>query len=333
MDGTRTDMKRQRFDPAWLGALGLLGFLGFIPGLEPLRLFFLFSLISLFAPLSRRGKATEATASPMPDVPLNVPAQRSGASAFMAKIGLSYALTFLNPIQLAQMLAQALGQLIALVRTRGQLPDAASYVQKSRYTLPFGGEWFTFNGGVTPATSHSWEIIAQRYTYDFVIADGALMRHRGSGEALADYLCYGQALLSPADGEVVSVRDGVRDAPRPGSGWLDILSTDFRGNHVIIKHAEGEYSCLAHLVPGSIAVRKGERIRRGQIIGQCGNSGHSSEPHLHFHVQDHPNFWIAAGVPVRFEDVQVDGRAASEPQFLTRGTQVAALTKCETMPA
>jgi hypothetical protein len=61
-------------------------------------------------------------------------------------------------------------------------------------------------------TSHSWEIIAQRYAYDFVIADGALMRHRGSGEALADYLCYGQALLSPADGEVVSVRDGARVA-------------------------------------------------------------------------------------------------------------------------
>lgn len=304
-------MRGGQFDPAWLGAIGLIGFAGFIPGLEPLRLFFLFSLFSLLAPLFRRKDETPA--SPLPDMPLNKPAQRSGVAAFMIKLFASQALSLLNPLQLAQMLAQNFGQLVAVMRRRGQLPDAATHTQRARYRLPFDGEWFVFNGGVTPATSHSWDILAQRYAYDFVVADAALMRHRGAGNALAEYLCHGLPILAPADGEVVAVRDGVRDAPRPGSGWLDFLAGDFRGNHVIIKHAEGEYSLLAHLIPGSIAVRKGERVQRGQAIGRCGNSGHSSEPHLHFHVQDHPNFWIAAGVPVRFED----------RPFLTRGEHVA----------
>jgi murein DD-endopeptidase MepM/ murein hydrolase activator NlpD len=211
------------------------------------------------------------------------------------------------------MLAQNFGQLIAVIRRRGHLPDAASHVQQARYTLPFRGEWFVFNGGVTQATSHSWDILAQRYAYDFVIADAALMRHRDEGKTLTDYFCYGQDVLAPAEGEVVAVRDGVRDAPRSGSGWVDFLAGDFRGNHVVIKHIEGEYSFLAHLIPGSITVRKGERVQRGQRIGRCGNSGHSTEPHLHFHVQDHPNFWIAAGVPVRFEGLH------ETAQFLTRG--------------
>jgi murein DD-endopeptidase MepM/ murein hydrolase activator NlpD len=315
MDERETNMRRLRFDPAWLGALGLLGFSGFIPGLEPLRLFFLFSLISLFAPLFRRKRDTPAPA--MPELPLNKPAQRSGAAAFLAKMVASQTLAFLNLLQLSQMVAMGFGQLIALIRRRGQLPDAATYTQRARYSLPFEGEWFVFNGGITPETSHSWDVITQRYAYDFVQVDGALMRHRDEGTVLTDYLCYGQPLLAPADGEVVAVRDAVRDAPRPGSGWLDFLAGDFRGNHVVIKHAEGEYSMLAHLVPGSITVRKGVRVQRGQVVGRCGNSGHSTEPHLHFHVQDHRNFWIAAGVPVRFDDTP----------FLIRGERVNAWPK------
>ena len=59
------------------------------------------------------------------------------------------------------------------------------------------------------------------------------------------------------------MRDGVRDAPHPGSGWIDLLAPDFRGNFVIIKHADGEYSFLAHLIPSSIVVRAGQHVRRG----------------------------------------------------------------------
>ncbi|MCS6846111.1 MAG: M23 family metallopeptidase [Anaerolineae bacterium] len=261
---------------------------------------------------------------------MNGPAQRGGIAVFMAKVYASYMLAFLNPIQLVQMVMQGFGQLVALVRTRGAPPDT-TYAQKTRYTLPVRGEWFVYNGGVTPETSHSWDVVAQRYAYDFVITDASLMRHRGDGNVLEDYFCYGSEVLSPADGEVISVRDGIRDAPRPGSGWLDFLALDFRGNHVVIKHAEGEYSFLAHLIPGSICMRKGDRVQRGAVIGRCGNSSHSTEPHLHFHVQDHANVWITAGVPVKFDSVVI-ADAPQPPIHLVRGTHVSPRA-CETITA
>lgn len=237
----------------------------------------------------------------------------------MARLALSQALVLLNPLQVAQIIAQIVGQ--AIISSRRALPDER-YVQKTRYTLPFRGEWLVYNGGITPADSHSWDILTQRYAYDFVIADAALRRHSSSGRALTDYFCYGQDVTAPADGEVVTVRDGVRDAPCPGSGWIDFLSLDFRGNFVVIKHAEGEYSFLAHLIPGSIVVRAGQRVQRGQVIGRCGNSGHSSEPHLHFHIQDRPSFWLAAGLPVQFDELIVNGEPQDQWRYLARGMRV-----------
>src|SRR5439155_19224597 len=97
----------------------------------------------------------------------------------------------------------------------------------------------------------------------FVAVDEQGQRHRATGGLKEDYLSYGQPVLAPADGVVAQVRDGVRDAIAVGTGWVDWRSKDFRGNLVVIRHAEGEYSLLAHLVPGSIALRAGDRVQRG----------------------------------------------------------------------
>ncbi len=305
----------------WLSAISLLGVLGYlIPGLEGLRLLFLLLPLALLArALQGRARAANDAAAPsLPDPPLNQPA--GSPARFAARLALSQALVLLNPLQVAQIVAQIVGQ--AIISIRRALPDT-DYAQQARYTLPFRGEWLVYNGGVTPADSHSWDVLTQRYAYDFVIADAALRRHSGDGRALTDYFCYGQDVIAPADGEIITVRDSVRDAPRPGSGWIDFLARDFRGNFVIIKHAEGEYSFLAHLIPGSIVVRAGQRVQRGQLIGRCGNSGHSGEPHLHFHLQDRPSFWLAAGLPVKFDDVRVDGVSQAGTRFLTRGARAA----------
>jgi len=304
----------------WLGAISLLGVLGYlIPGLEGLRLLFLlFPLALLARALRGRARAANDAAAPsLPDPPLNQPA--GSPARFTARFALSQALVLLNPLQVTQIIAQIVGQ--AIITSRRALPDER-YVQKTRYTLPFRGEWLVYNGGITPADSHSWDVPTQRYAYDFVIADAALRRHSGDGRALTDYFCYGQDVIAPADGEIITVRDGVRNAPRPGSGWVDFLAPDFRGNFVVIKHAEDEYSFLAHLIPGSIVVGAGQRVRRGQVIGRCGNSGHSGEPHLHFHVQDRPSFWLGAGLPVQFDALIVNGAPQDQPRYLTRGARV-----------
>jgi hypothetical protein len=73
------------------------------------------------------------------------------------------------------------------------------------------------------------------------------------------------------------------------------------GNLVVIDHGGGEFSSYAHLKPGSIAVRIGEQVTRGQQIGQVGSTGNSTEPHLHFQLCNGPDPVMCAGVPVKFE--------------------------------
>jgi len=208
-----------------------------------------------------------------------------------------------------------------MLRIRGHLYDPESWNQKVTYRLPFAGEWLVANGGITEEASHSWELLNQRFAYDFVVADSSGRRHRGTGDKLEDYYCYGKPVLAPAEGVVVAVKDRVRDAPRPGDLWLDCWSRDFRGNHVVIRHAEREYSLMAHFIPGSLKVRRGERVARGQEIARCGNSGHSTEPHLHFQLQDTRQFYNAVGCPVKFSDLVVEGEEKEEI-FLEKGMWV-----------
>jgi murein DD-endopeptidase MepM/ murein hydrolase activator NlpD len=202
-------------------------------------------------------------------------------------------------------------------------------------SLPFDGAWTTVNGGVTRASSHSWEIVSQRYAYDFVVTDEDGDTHAGEGERLADYYAFGRPMRAPADGTVVETRGDLRDYPDPGSGWIEWRTWEIAGNHVVIEHADGEYSLLAHLREGSLTVEPGETVRRGDVVGECGNSGISTEPHLHYQLQDSRSFWLAAGLVPRFDGVRIDrdddrraghepyGPAADGPTHLRAGDRVA----------
>ena len=118
-----------------------------------------------------------------------------------------------------------------------------------------------------------------------------------------DYFCYKKEVLSPAEGVVVKVQDVVEDYKGVGDYSIDWKTRDFRGNFVTIQHAKEEYSFLAHFKKGSIKVKTGDEVKQGQLLGLCGNSGHATEPHIHFHLQDHRNFWLGTGLPIRFSKV------------------------------
>ena len=263
----------------------------------------------------RRDEGGRKTTEPSPS-----PAA-GGKMLLMGRLLASYFLLEIVPTSRRQVSRYAAGNRHALPRVPSGPDD---YRQKVRYRLPFGGEWYVVNGGIDEATSHSWELAAQRYAYDFLIADGSLRRWRPGtkGARPEDYLCYDEPILSPADGLVVEVSDGLSDAPRPGTGWIDAFAEDFRGNFVVIEHAEDEYSFLAHLIPGSIEAKEGERVERGKRIGRCGNSGHSTEPHPHFHVQDRADFFEAAGLPVAFDGVVSDGGELEAEHYPRRGERV-----------
>jgi hypothetical protein len=79
------------------------------------------------------------------------------------------------------------------------------------------------------------------------------------------------------------------------------------GNHVVLDLGDGVYAVLAHLRRGSLRVAKGQRVAAGEQVAECGNSGNSTEPHLHFQLQDHPSVLFAAGLPFRLARFEVDG--------------------------
>jgi len=210
----------------------------------------------------------------------------------------------ITPWGILTQILQIGGNFAPYLRYRGRLPNTERHVPDTAVSAPFDGEWTAVNGGVTEDTSHSWGIVSQRYAYDFVVTEDE-STHRGDGDDLTDYYAFGEPIRAPADGTVVKTLDRLRDYPKPGSGRTEWRTWQIAGNHVIIEHDEGEYSMLAHLREDSVTVEPGDEVARGDVVGRCGNSGNSSEPHLHYQLMDRSNFWTAAGLVPRFVDVAV----------------------------
>lgn len=234
---------------------------------------------------------------------------------------------------------QVFGLMRMAVQYNNVLPDEKTGASKIFYRLPFEGAYTTFNGGIDEQTSHSWDVYTQRYGYDFVMTDERIssLKEGGNAAILADYHCYGAHVLAPAAGIVAEVHDGEPDTPPAPDGAIRSAARDIRGNYVLIDHENGEFSCLAHFKPATFAVRAGQRVEAGQLLGLCGSSGNSSEPHVHFHVQAGRSFYTSPGMPIRFDGVrmesiegwaaldtrpQPENPAATYPPFLTRGTRV-----------
>lgn len=143
--------------------------------------------------------------------------------------------------------------------------------------LPFTGEWSVYQGFEDNWTHQGlW-----RYAVDFVIEDShSELTYKGHGKRLEDYYCYNKPVLSPVTGTVSVVQNTLPDNP---IGTVD--KENNWGNHVVIYSDFGYFVELSHLAKDSVTVVVGERVAAGQIIGRCGNSGYSPQPHIHMQVQ------------------------------------------------
>lgn len=194
-------------------------------------------------------------------------------------------------------------------------PDPlADYTSDVTYRLPFDGTWFVVWGGDTELLNYHAVTPNQRHALDILIwKDGAT--YRGDGTHNENYWVWGQPLTAPADGTVVAAVDGTPDnAP----GQLASAETHPAGNHVVIETAPEEFVFLAHIQQGSVAVQPGDTVSAGAVVGLAGNSGNSSEPHLHIHLQTVPDFFdpAAQGVPLAFSNYAANGEpvAQGEPR-------------------
>jgi len=170
-------------------------------------------------------------------------------------------------------------------------------------TLPFSGRWFVMQGGDTLNVNHHMTVLAQWYAIDFMKVGGPSQRSlvKTDGASIEDYYSWGEPVSSPCDGEVIGVVDDLPDNPL---GKKDTKNP--AGNHVVIKIATNRFVFLADFQKKSIQVKVGDKLKSGQVIGKCGNSGNSDGPHVHMHIQDTPTFNDGQGQNPIFKNINVE---------------------------
>ncbi|MGW9552685.1 M23 family metallopeptidase [Citricoccus zhacaiensis] len=201
--------------------------------------------------------------------------------------------------------------------------------------VPVRGRWIACNSPGSRVPSHGVRAHGQMYAVDLLldaadeVTDDSTATAPSPGWSLRgrkpeDYPSYGAPVVAMASGTVVHVTDRLRDHRARDSwptliwmmtleGFLRVLGGARRilGNRVIVRHDDGTYAAYAHLRNGSAAVRPGDRVDAGQLLGQVGNTGNTSEPHLHVQLMDRPRPESAAGLPMHWSGVEIDDKRLS----------------------
>ena len=179
-----------------------------------------------------------------------------------------------------------------------------------------GSEWLAGNGPAN-ASAHRRALIpvgggvhiAQRFAIDFLQLNPDGRSFSGDQKDNKSYRCYGAEALAVADGVVVATKDGIpENIPGATSRAVPITLETVGGNHIILDLGNGRFAFYAHLQPGSLRVKNGDKVRRGQVLGLVGNSGNSTEPHLHFHISDANSPLGSEGLPYAFRSFEVQGK-------------------------
>jgi murein DD-endopeptidase MepM/ murein hydrolase activator NlpD len=183
--------------------------------------------------------------------------------------------------------------------------------------------------------------IGQRYAIDWVrLGDSGKTYHDGRGKN-ANYYSYGAQVLAVADGVVVEVKDGIPENTPPADSKdgtppavtlaVEMTMETVLGNHINLDLGGGVYATYAHLQPGSIRVRLGDKVTPGQVIGLLGNSGHAGEPHLHFQLMDRNSTLNSEGLPYYFSGFNLAGRISGNSEGQV--TEAPANLKVNRLPA
>jgi murein DD-endopeptidase MepM/ murein hydrolase activator NlpD len=184
------------------------------------------------------------------------------------------------------------------------------YKDVTKLKLPFSGEWFVLQGGRSTFLNGYFPSDEQRFSLDFALVKNGRV-FSGDGAEVSQYYCFGQPVLAPADGTIVMVQDGFEDNP-PGHPTRDSP----RGNMVLISHGNSEFSLVDHLKQNSVRVKKGDKVKQGDTVAECGNSGPSAVPHIHYMLQNSGGLPLPDSLPAQFVDYYSDGKlvASGEPE-------------------
>ncbi|GGV75851.1 peptidase [Streptomyces griseoloalbus] len=214
--------------------------------------------------------------------------------------------------------------LVIAVNRWGGTPDAPGSAREPvEVDPPVTGRWTALNSPADRTPSHGVHAYGQTYAID-VLAEpepgarpgfSALWPLARRADA---FPAFGAPLRAVADARVVSADDRQRDhlsrTSLPALLYLMLIEGSVRemsgvrrilGNHVVLDLGDGTYAAYAHLRRGSLTVREGDRVGAGDVIAACGNSGNSTEPHLHFQLMDGPDPDTARGIPFTWRGLGV----------------------------
>ena len=182
---------------------------------------------------------------------------------------------------------------------------------------PFEGRWLTQNSPANRVPSHGTTLLATAFAIDFVPVNEAgrtapiTLESLLRPEPAERFPGFGRPILAPVQGTVVRVHDAAPDHKafrglpsvgyaitqrrRLAAGWVELA-----GNHVMIEMREGPVVAVCHLQRGSVQVQLGQRVRMGETLGRCGNSGNTTEPHVHIQAMDRLDVVHASAGPITF---------------------------------
>ncbi len=191
-----------------------------------------------------------------------------------------------------------------------------------------GGGWIVMNG-CCDDLQHRGAVMAfdgvakipERFAIDFIKLDGDRRVVSGPADRNASYAGYGAPVYAVADGTVVATSDGeperIPTKPREATRF-DTAG----GNFVVVDIGGGNYAFFAHLKTGTVAVKPGDRVKTGDVIGRLGDTGNSDGPHLHFHIMDGPSPFASNGVPYAFSTFSGAGRLTGDNDGILAGDRV-----------
>jgi murein DD-endopeptidase len=198
-----------------------------------------------------------------------------------------------------------------------EIPGVAITPKPITISPPMRGDGWVAANGPANSSGHRRAMIlvdggahiAQRFAIDWVQLWPEGGTFKGDRLNNKNYRCYGVDALAVTDGVVVAVKDGIpENIPGANSRAVPITLETVGGNHVILDIGGGRYAFYAHLQPGKIPVKVGDKVKRGQVVGLVGNSGNSTEPHLHFHISDANSPLGSDGLPYVFPAFEVLGK-------------------------
>jgi Peptidase family M23 len=201
-----------------------------------------------------------------------------------------------------------------------------------------GAGWASVNGCCVPNVHRNVRIAAgtriatpETFAIDWIQVRGDKF-FEGDGKANDQYPYFGAEVRSVADGEVIAVHDGMEESKpiEEGKPFLRpptvVKSEDYGGNYVLLRIGPDVYAFYAHLKTGSIGVRSGDRVKTGAVIGKLGNTGNSTDPHLHFGLLDRPDFLTGDSLPFVFNSYELNGvvisLAANELKIMPKSRPV-----------